>query len=375
MSTTASNYDLPKLICGTALAFVSFAVTLFSLNTVKSISLSGIFYTFSLLLYGVSMFASSYVEEEHNFWYLMTSTWFLYLIFNGCVLITCHRIFTDVHGRSKRYWFPLFFLHPSFWVLALFRIVRAWNQTGQKYAGAPDIVHAFATMPSHNYFDFVTVPSGSAILWFLVVAAYLSVYARMSRHIGRELAGVGLDSYFGSELSWLTGAVLCLPLIACALAFKLAFTVKDAPELTTALPKVFVDGAETLPLVELAQVVFVGLGTFLGLCLTKCALASRANKKAQARGEKVKRTGSGGKLACPRVILLAQLHSSLNDRQAVLTHITDQEAAIFDIITLFLMTQTKAQNIPLYLIFSIQSYSLCGYIVPLPLPIMPFFHR
>lgn len=294
MSTTASNYDVPKLVIGTALAFISFAGALFSLNNMKTISSQGIFFTFSLLLYGISMFASSYVEEEHNFWYLMTSTWFLYLMVNGCVLAPSSPTSSLTVFRSKLNWFPWFFLHPSFWVLALFRIVRAWNQTGQKYAGAPDIVHAFATTSSHKYFDFITVPSGSTILWLLIGATYLDVYARMSRHIGRELAGIGMDTYFGSDLTWLTGAVLCMPLVACALAFKLAFTVKDAPELTTAIPQALVELVETLPLVELAQVVFLGLGLLLGICLVRCGLASRAKKQAQMTSVAEERTG--GKL-------------------------------------------------------------------------------
>jgi hypothetical protein len=85
MSSAASNYDVPKLICGTLLALLSFALTLCGLDISRHVTASAVFYTISLLLYGISMFASSYVEEEHNFWYLMTSTWFLYLIFNELV--------------------------------------------------------------------------------------------------------------------------------------------------------------------------------------------------------------------------------------------------------------------------------------------------
>jgi ethanolaminephosphotransferase len=85
MSTTASNYDVSKLFLGTFLAFVSFALAYFSSNKMKHFSSSGIFYMITLFLYGISMFASSYVEEEHNFWYLMASTWLLYLLITESV--------------------------------------------------------------------------------------------------------------------------------------------------------------------------------------------------------------------------------------------------------------------------------------------------
>jgi ethanolamine phosphate transferase 2 subunit G len=79
MSTAASNYDVPRLIAGISIAFLSFALTFLSLNKLTPISSTGIFYTLIIILYGVLMFASSYVEEEHNFWYWATSAWFFYL--------------------------------------------------------------------------------------------------------------------------------------------------------------------------------------------------------------------------------------------------------------------------------------------------------
>jgi ethanolaminephosphotransferase len=86
MSSTASNYDIPKLIIGlsitllaTLLAFItSFPSLAGSLKT--SLPLIGI-----ILLYGVMMFASSYVEEEHHFWYWAATAWLVLLSIKGCV--------------------------------------------------------------------------------------------------------------------------------------------------------------------------------------------------------------------------------------------------------------------------------------------------
>lgn len=79
MSTTASNYNVSSLLWGTALALLSSVLAFLALDPIRAVSTNGIFYTGALLMYCVSMFASSYVEEEHNFWYMMTATWFMYL--------------------------------------------------------------------------------------------------------------------------------------------------------------------------------------------------------------------------------------------------------------------------------------------------------
>lgn len=78
MSTAASNYDVPLLYIGIGTAVVSLVLATMA-TKISSITSTGLFYVSTLVLYGVSMFASSYVEEEHNFWYWATATWFFYL--------------------------------------------------------------------------------------------------------------------------------------------------------------------------------------------------------------------------------------------------------------------------------------------------------
>ena len=76
MSSTASNYDVSKLQQGVFVAIVSnltiacaaISVLLPSRGTlIKIIALCS--------TYGAMMFASSFVEEEHHFWYWSTSGW------------------------------------------------------------------------------------------------------------------------------------------------------------------------------------------------------------------------------------------------------------------------------------------------------------
>jgi ethanolaminephosphotransferase len=80
MSSMASNYDMSKLIQGTSAAAV--ALLLATASSAMSVGGTVDVVPFALitLLYGVMMFASSYVEEEQHFWYWSASAWLLYLV-------------------------------------------------------------------------------------------------------------------------------------------------------------------------------------------------------------------------------------------------------------------------------------------------------
>lgn len=80
MSSTASNYDVRKLATGQAvstLALILAAVAAFPILA-NSFKESAPMLLISLL-YGIMMFASSYVEEEQHFWYWATSAWLVLL--------------------------------------------------------------------------------------------------------------------------------------------------------------------------------------------------------------------------------------------------------------------------------------------------------
>lgn len=76
MSSTASNYDVPKLVLGQGIAAVSLSLAIAAAwpTIAKSLkSCSPILLT--TLLYGIMMFATSYVEEEQHFWYWASTGW------------------------------------------------------------------------------------------------------------------------------------------------------------------------------------------------------------------------------------------------------------------------------------------------------------
>jgi ethanolamine phosphate transferase 2 subunit G len=80
----ASNYDTSRLFlgqAGAAAALVAAVIAAARCANDKAqsfIPLSGI-----VVVYGVMMFASSYVEEEQHFWYWATTAWFAYLGVRG----------------------------------------------------------------------------------------------------------------------------------------------------------------------------------------------------------------------------------------------------------------------------------------------------
>ena len=80
MTSAASNYDMSLITYGLGLAAVSATLTLFvvapSLLQGGSSALVSLFIASA---YGGMMFTSSYVEEEHHFWYWVTSGWLAYL--------------------------------------------------------------------------------------------------------------------------------------------------------------------------------------------------------------------------------------------------------------------------------------------------------
>lgn len=81
MSSMASNYDMNSLFFAQAIIVVACALSTAALlvsGTPKVQSLTP-FATITLT-YGIMMFASSYVEEEHHFWYWSSTAWMSLLV-------------------------------------------------------------------------------------------------------------------------------------------------------------------------------------------------------------------------------------------------------------------------------------------------------
>ncbi|KAH9872685.1 hypothetical protein J1614_005079 [Plenodomus biglobosus] len=272
MSGAASNYNMPYLFLGTLLSVLICVLSFFALPSFLPITSSGIYTALTLLLYAVLMFASSYVEEEHNFWYWATSGWL------GLLFIT----------TMRKDWYNPWIFHPALMTLAIHRLVRRWNQTGQKYAGADDIVNSGIFHGRNSW-----------ILWVLVGTTYVHIANRLAGHVARSLASFETEIWpqrgqrkpapvdpEAIDQNRLVGTIAVMPLCGTAFIFKLAFTAKDAPELTQGLPESLLEWVQTANLVGLAQMVFGGIA----LSAIWLGWAEWQRSKSRGKGRK----GNGG---------------------------------------------------------------------------------
>ena len=79
MSSTASNYNVKRLCIGIAVASIAMLAVVPLLRSTLSFNATTAWMCALTLLYGIMMFASSYVEEEQQFWYWATSGWFMWI--------------------------------------------------------------------------------------------------------------------------------------------------------------------------------------------------------------------------------------------------------------------------------------------------------
>ena len=281
LSSTASNYDVRSMQVGIALSALALVLCLpsFVQDTIRA-GFDGLVLVIIMLSYAGTMFATSYVEEEHQFWYWTLGGYLVVLICKDSRFET---------QNSKREAGSIFGGQmASAIAYLLLGVTRRWRQTGQKYAGEADLLSELIT-------------PNTWILWMLVMLTY----AMLSRNLSHR-TGV----WMGSPQMGILPALISIS----AFLFKVAFTAADAPELLTSFPILnpLVAFVSAYPLVSLARVVFLGLVHLLG-----CAIYYEAPWK---------------------------------DAQ----HLQGFLTAFQDVLSLFLITQTRTVYVPLYLLYNLQ---------------------
>ncbi|KAK0753025.1 alkaline-phosphatase-like protein [Schizothecium vesticola] len=228
MSGMASNYNIPRLLLGLAVIVGAVAVAAAAVSsTVGSSVAQPPYLTIIILAYGAMMFASSYVEEEHHFWYWATTAWFGLLGFQS--------VKNSPGSRASH-------AAGAILMLVIVRLMRAWNQTGQKFAGEPDIVKIF-------------LHPNPLILWSMVSIVYIWIH-RMLIH---GFNGIPAPISYAA----MTGSVLA------AISFKVHFTQEDAPELIVGFARTVaeLEFTQGQSLVSQARAVFIALGIATAVAL------------------------------------------------------------------------------------------------------------
>lgn len=250
MSSTAGNYDVKRLYLGISVAGVAALLSFFA--TYRLLARShhpGSFLLFSILGYGAMMFASSYVEEEQQFWYWIFTGWIFYLHIksNGH---QGKRVTSD-HKLRGRQLLSLFSTAGTIGLGITYRILRRWNQTGQKFAAEPDIARTLFS--SHQ-----------DTLWFLVILTYANTFKNL----------------LVSSPSSLVWRLVSLFATLAAFIFKLTFVASDSPEL---LSESFLGPlAKTVGHVSLvlqARIVFCGVALMVLYAMITRSGTLRASNK------------------------------------------------------------------------------------------------
>lgn len=219
MSSTASDYNVSRLGLGLLITGIAALIVFPAVyQDCAQSTYTGGFLALLVVGYGSMMFASSYVEEEQQFWYWICSGWIFYLH----IRMTRSRR----TRRSAFNWSSI----ATLGLIVSQRILRRWNQTGQKFTAEPDIARNF--LPSHPLF-----------LWVLVILTYVDA--------GRALF-LSLPTAFPRVV------VLVLP--ALAFMFKMNFVANDSPELLADSVLSWMEKSlKIVPLVSQARLVFGGI--------------------------------------------------------------------------------------------------------------------
>ncbi|TKA69771.1 hypothetical protein B0A49_07406 [Cryomyces minteri] len=193
MSSAATEYSVLLLGSGILVATIAVLLSVSNLPSQRLRGPTGFVFVAMTGAYSAMMFASSYVEEEQQFWYWLAAAWVAFL--------TAKRFQRVRRNRASAVKDAI----PALVLLVLLRTITRWNQTGQKYAGAPDITHTF----------FPTYP---ILMWTMVTMTYTDLARKLIRHVfHRWTYEVAAAAAFG--------------LSVLSLFFKLSFTSADAPEL------------------------------------------------------------------------------------------------------------------------------------------------
>ena len=132
------EYQTDKMVFGLILQALSLLPALWTLRKLTYTVLDILFGIF-VLIHSLFITSTSFIEEEHQFWYFTVTTCFFILALNECTVLAKQ---LSKKAKDTRLWSLFHCLEPAALygvILIAFRIVRGWNQTGVKWLDQTDI--------------------------------------------------------------------------------------------------------------------------------------------------------------------------------------------------------------------------------------------
>ena len=133
----SSEYQIDKMNFGLVFLCLSFIFTLITLKTC-TLSALDLWFGLVILLHSLLITSTSYIEEEHQFWYFVITTSII-VVFSLDWHISLTTLPEDTRMSTKDVMLSYKCSVPYFLILLTFRVTKAWNQTGIKWLDQPDI--------------------------------------------------------------------------------------------------------------------------------------------------------------------------------------------------------------------------------------------
>lgn len=220
LSKASGNYKVKEMSFGVITLLIGALISHVSLWWLPDSSLSiKIVLAVITLIYTITTFGSSWVEEEHYVWYFCATGWIAW---------------SYIISARKR------FKSGVTWIicLAVVRILRGWNSTGNKYANGPDVA------------KYLQLDENASLLWFFIALYYGQLAEKLWRGCFADI-----NAMAGLIFSFLT--------VASSFVFKMNMAVHASE----AVPGILKSFAVTIPddnnpeqLISLARLSFATIG-------------------------------------------------------------------------------------------------------------------
>jgi ethanolaminephosphotransferase len=160
------------------------------------------------LLHVISLSSSSFIEEEHQVWYFFWLTFAIAIVYKLCSVVLLKQSFPV----SKRHTLqetgkPTWLLWNWLGLLFLHRILRKWNQTGDKWSSLPDVGDWLIQQEQRTYLSVV-------LLLGLVAVCCCCLH---------------LSAHYPGTFRWLIEAGLCTAAAVCVYCYRSAIGNVEVP--------------------------------------------------------------------------------------------------------------------------------------------------